>query len=97
VTPNLATPGTYRNDNFNQTDLRLEKVFTVGFHRLGAYLDIQNLFNQSIVTSRQTRYPGRNLTALDSNGNAVDNYVDFGGPTAAMGPRQFTIGGRWSF
>ena len=97
VTPNLESPGEHRNDNFNQTDLRLEKVFNVGFHRFGVYLDIANLFNQSIVTARQTRYPNRNLTALDSEGNPVDNYVDFGGPTAVMGPRQFTIGGRWSF
>ncbi len=93
VTPNLAAPGTYRNDNFNQTDLRFEKVFRVGFHRLGAYLDISNLFNQSIVTARQTRYPSRNLAGP----NGEDNIVDFGDPTTVMGPRQFTIGGRWSF
>jgi hypothetical protein len=93
VTPNLEAPGEHRNDNFNQTDLRLEKVFTFGIHRFGVYLDIVNLFNQSIVTARQTRYPDRNLPGP----NGEENYVPFGGPTAVMGARQFTIGGRWSF
>ncbi len=93
VTPNLAAPGTYRTDNFSQTDLRLEKVFNVGFHRFGVYLDVQNLLNQSIVTARQTRYPSRNLPGP----NGEDNIVDFGDPTAVTGARQFTIGGRWSF
>jgi hypothetical protein len=91
--PNLATPGTYRNDNFNQTDLRAEKVFKVGFHRLGIYFDLQNLFNQGIVTNRQTRYPSRNYPGP----NGESNVVAWGDPVAIQVARQLVIGGRWSF
>jgi hypothetical protein len=93
VLPNLEAPGVHRNDNFNQTDLRLEKVFNVGFHRLGFYADLQNLFNQGIATARQDRYPNRNLPGP----NGETNTVAFGDPRTLQNVRQVTIGARWSF
>ena len=60
---------------------------------MGVYADVQNLFNQAIVTSRQTRYPSRNYPGP----NGETNNVAFGDPTAVMGGRQVTIGVRWSF
>jgi hypothetical protein len=91
--PNLVSPGTYRNDNFNQTDLRMEKVFNIGFNRLGIYLDLQNLLNQGIVTNRQTRYPNRNYPGP----NGEDNFVKFGDPVSLQTARQLIFGARWSF
>lgn len=93
VTPNLAAPGDYRNDPFSQTDLRLEKVFNVGFHRFGIYMDLQNLFNQADVTNRQTRYPYRNYPGP----NGETNHVAFGDPVSISTARQAVIGLRWSF
>jgi hypothetical protein len=93
ITPNLEAPGGHRNDNFNQTDLRMEKVFNVGFNRLGVYLDLQNLFNQGDVTNRQTRYPYRNYPGP----NGETNNVQFGDPTSMQTARQVVIGARWSF
>jgi hypothetical protein len=99
VQPNLVAPGVYRNDNFSQTDLRMEKVFKVGFNRIGVYLDLQNLFNQGIITARQTRYPSRNLVgpATPENPGGTPNVVAFGDPTIQQSARQFIFGLRWSF
>jgi hypothetical protein len=93
VNVNLAAPGTYRGDAFNQTDLRAEKVFNVGYHRIGIYADLQNMFNQGIVTGNQTRYPNRNITGP----NGESNVVAFGDPTAIQTARQIIFGARWSF
>ena len=93
VTPNLTAPGAYRNDNFNQTDIRFEKVFSVGFNRFGIYADLQNLFNQGIATARQDRYPSRNIPGP----NGETNNVAFGDPRTLMTVRQATFGFRWSF
>jgi hypothetical protein len=93
VTPNLVAPGQYRNDNYNQTDLRAEKVFNVGYHRFGVYADLQNLFNQGIATNRQDRYPYRNLPGP----NGETNNVAFGDPRTLQTVRQATLGFRWSF
>jgi hypothetical protein len=93
LTPNLVAPGTYRNDPFSQTDLRLEKVFNAGFHRFGIYMDLQNLFNQADVTNRQTRYPNRNYPGP----NGETNYVAFGDPVSISQARQAVLGLRWSF
>ncbi len=93
ITPNLEAPGGHRNDNFNQTDLRLEKVFNVRFNRLGVYLDMQNLFNQGLVTNRETRYPYRNYPGP----NGETNHVQFADPRSMQTARQVVIGARWSF
>jgi hypothetical protein len=99
VLVNLEEPGAHRNDPFNQTDIRFEKVFTVGFHRFGVYADIVNLFNQSIVTARQNRWPNRNFPVPDPNnpGSFVDNIVEANGPVSMMPAVQATFGLRWSF
>jgi hypothetical protein len=98
VNVNMAAPGAYRNDNFSQTDLRAEKVFNVGFHRFGIYMDLQNLLNQNIVTARQTRYPNRNYAVAPTPDNpSGDNVVAFGDPVAIQTARQIIFGARWSF
>jgi hypothetical protein len=93
INVNLEPRGTHRNDVWTQLDLRLEKVFDVGIHRFGIYADLENLFNQQVVTDRQDRYPSRGLT--DYYGNSFT--LPFGGPTYLIGGRQITLGGRWSF
>src|SRR5919108_5649244 len=53
----IEPQGSYRNDRINIVDIRLEKVFNVGFNRFGVYADLENAFNTGVVTTRQTRYP----------------------------------------
>lgn len=84
----LEPRGSYRNDHLNIVDLRLEKVFNVGFNRFGLYADIENLFNVGTVTGRQNRYPFLAISGTN---------VPFGGPTAVTAARQTTFGVRWSF
>jgi hypothetical protein len=62
-------------------------------------MDLQNLFNQGIVTTRQNRYPNRNLVgpATPENPGGTPNVVEFGDPTAQQTARQFIFGARWSF
>lgn len=93
VTPNLVEPGTYRNDRFSQTDLRVEKVFEYRVHRFGVYVDLQNLFNQANVTNRQTRFPNRNYPGP----NGETNRVAFGDPVSIQTARQAVFGVRWTF
>ena len=69
-------------------DLRLEKVISIQSHRLGLYVDAENLFNAGFVTAVQTRNPSRTIAGTK---------VLLGGVTAIAAPRQFTFGGRWSF
>ena len=93
IQPNLEAPGGHRNPNFNQTDLRMEKVFNSGYHRFGVYLDLQNLFNQGVVTNTQNRWGGRNLPGP----NGEENIVAFGDPVSIQTARQVVFGARWSF
>jgi hypothetical protein len=93
INVNLEPRGSHRNDTWTQLDIRIEKVFDVGIHRFGFYADIENLFNQAIVTARQDRYPSRDLTSLTGESFTLP----FGGPTTLIGGRQITLGGRWSF
>lgn len=85
---NLEPLGNRRNETQHLVDLRLEKVFTVGMHRFGMYLDAENLFNAGTTTAVQARNP-----SLSIGGTSVP----LGGPTVVMAPRQLTFGGRWSF
>ncbi len=85
---NLEPLGSRRNDNQSIIDLRAEKIFSAGVNRFGVYVDIQNLFNSGVVTTRQTRYPSRSISG---------NSVLFGDPTGITPGRQATIGARWSF
>jgi len=91
---NLQPKGAYyKTDNETNLDLRLEKVFDVGFHRLGVYMDIQNMLNQGYLISPQTRYP--NISLTDRAGKSFT--VKFGDPITLNAARQITFGGRWSF
>ena len=84
----IESQGTYRNDRQNIVDLRLEKVFNAGFNRFGIYADIENLFDAGTVSTRQTRFPGADVSG---------SFVDFGHATAVIAARQITFGARWSF
>jgi hypothetical protein len=84
----IEPQGTYRVEPLRIMDLRAEKVFNIGFNRLGIYADIENVFNAGTVISRQTRFPSATITG---------NVVQFGWPTAVIPARQITFGGRWSF
>ena len=68
-------------------------MFNFGIHRFGFYADIENLFKQQVVLSRESRYPGRDLS--DFEGNSFT--VPFGGPRTLSPGRQITLGARWSF
>jgi len=84
----LAPRGSARNDFYHQVDVRAEKYFRVGGHRLGAYVDVNNLFNTASITSVNTRYPYTTISG---------DQVLYQAPTGVQGSRQATFGGRWSF
>lgn len=44
-TPQGGVPGSQRLPTFSQLDVRLERTFTFDYWTLGAYLDVQNVFN----------------------------------------------------
>jgi hypothetical protein len=94
LSTNLEPRGNHRNDTWTQFDVRAEKVFNYGIHRFGIYVDMENLFNQGIVTARQDRYPNRSLTSSIDGSSFV---LPFGGPTTLIAGRQITFGARWSF
>ncbi len=86
--------GPFMVPSYTQTDLRVEKVFNYGVNRFGAYLDLQNAFNQNSVQSVITRYPSAGVTdPFTGNYQAVL----FGGPSRQQSARQITLGVRWSF
>ena len=93
--PLLAARGSYRLPKEGILDLRLEKVFKVGARgdRIGLFTDITNVFNKTVVTSAQTRYPSLGTTT--PSGQSVT--VQFGGPAAINAPRQIQLTARWTF
>ena len=93
-TINLEPAGSRRNDNWNNVDVRFEKLVNVAANRFGVYTDISNLFNAGVVTSRQTRYPNVTLTDPVTGKSVV---VAFDSPRAVNAARQVTFGFRWSF
>lgn len=72
----------------NELTLRAEKVFRVGMHRFGAYVDISNLFNSGVATAVVTNTAGSTV---------LGKLVPFETPTALIPARQATLGVRWSF
>jgi hypothetical protein len=84
----LEPRGTEHNDFYHDFDLRAEKFFDVSGYRFGVFADVVNLFNSSIVTSRQTRYPSTSIGG---------NTVLYKAPTAVQGARQITFGARFTF
>jgi hypothetical protein len=80
----LEPRGSERNDFYRTFDLRAEKAFRFEGQRFGVYMDVTNLFNNGIVTSRQTRYPS-------SAG------IQYQSPTAIQTARQAAFGARWTF
>src|SRR5688572_2902099 len=94
---NLEPRGSRRTELQKVFDLRLEKVFNVRGNRLGLYIDGENLFNSGFSTSVQTRNPQATISYVGENNVATSTVVLLGSPLTINAPRQFTIGGRWSF
>jgi hypothetical protein len=84
----LEPRGSRRYETEHVVDFRAEKVFNVGIHRFGIFMDVANLFNNDTVVAVQTRVPSRDI---------LGNTVLFEAPTGLVGARQLTFGGRWSF
>jgi hypothetical protein len=84
----LEPRGSRRYPTRRILDLRVEKKFNVDVHRFSIFMDVANVFNADTVAVRQTRYPRRTIAG---------NPVDFDSPTAIIGARQVTFGGRWTF
>lgn len=85
---NLEPRGSRRYETERQLDLRIERAQRFERHRLGVFVDVQNVTNANTVLSVQTRYPFR---AVGST------LIPFEAPVAVTGARQATLGLRWSF
>ncbi|MGE5361088.1 MAG: TonB-dependent receptor [Bacteroidales bacterium] len=101
---NMIAPGVnsaFVTPNDTNLDLRFEKVFNYGIHRFGIYADLQNAFNQTIITGVQTRWPYRTLSYHDPTSpdptSVTDVRVPFGSALYTNAGRQVTFGVRWSF
>jgi hypothetical protein len=81
----LEARGSRRLATQNILDLRADKVFQFGKHRVGPYLDVQNVFNADTVLG-VTR-----LVVPDPEANAFET------PLSVVAPRQMILGVRWSF
>jgi hypothetical protein len=94
--PYLEPLGSRRLPKLVSLDLRLEKTFNVSNDRFGIYVDIENVTNESTITSRLTRVPLTSVSVPTASGTtSVD--LPFETPGALIAPRQVRIGGRWSF
>jgi outer membrane receptor protein involved in Fe transport len=76
--------GSYRYKEIHNLDLRLEKFFRIGEFRVGALVDVFNVFNSSTVTDYETQ---------------MDQWSDyqFGYIWGIRGPRTFRLGFRFEF
>jgi hypothetical protein len=90
--PFLEPRGLRRLDNESYLDLRLEKIFNLGGGngRLAVYADIQNVFNEGTITSKNSRWPNVAIAGYDDP-------IEFEAPNAVISPRTFILGARWSF
>lgn len=93
--PFLAPRGSYRLPKENILDLRFEKIFKIGGRgdRLGLFADITNVFNETVITAAQTRYPSVGVTTPSGQSATVL----FGSPSSINAPRQIQLTARWSF
>ena len=66
----------------------MEKAFKAGSSRLGAYVDVTNVFNSAAVAGVVTRVPKQTVEGVD---------LPAGTPTVLASPRQVILGARWSF
>jgi len=73
--------GSNRYDSRTLLDLRLEKTFKIGNNRLGAMVDIFNVFNSGTITGKQNRI----------------DLATFGETTSIVAPRRFRAGLRFFF
>lgn len=86
----LEPLGNRREPTRRLLNLRFEKSFTFeGTNRLGLFADVTNVFNSSVYTDIQDRYPSVSITGVGA--------VPFGAPRAVIAPRQVSLGARWSF
>jgi hypothetical protein len=56
VTVNLIAPGTKYLKRWNQLDLSLRRVFSVGKVRLDASLDVFNMLNSNVVLNENQNF-----------------------------------------
>jgi hypothetical protein len=88
--PLLTPRGEFRMPFDRAIDLRVEKVFRFGDDRLGVYADMLNLFNTTVITGIQNRYPSVVVTGIAAP-------IPGGAPGAVSAPRQVNLGARWMF
>ena len=93
--PLLASRGSYRLPKESILDLRIEKILKIGSKgdRIGLAADITNVFNRTVITGAQTRYPSVGVTTPSGQSATVL----FGGPSSINAPRQIQLTARWSF
>ena len=90
--PFLEPRGGRRLDAESNLDLRIEKVFKFGgaADRVSIYADIQNVFNEGTVITKNARWPNVAIAGYDDP-------IGFEAPQALTTPRRAIIGARWSF
>ena len=88
--PLLTPRGQFRMPFDRAIDVRVEKVFKIGDDRLGLYADMLNLFNTTVITGIQNRYPNVVVTGISAP-------IVGGAPGAVSAPRQVNLGARWTF
>jgi hypothetical protein len=85
----LEARGSRHTPVLSVADVRVEKLFNLGArNRLGAYVDMTNLFNANTVIAVQSRVPS--IVVFDAP-------VSFGNPAGITTSRQLQVGARWSF
>lgn len=95
--PSLEPRGSRRLDTQNILDLRLEKIFSIGDHRLSLYSDILNALNANTVTSVFNNVSGTGVFNPPPAAAGSTTTIPFNGPAAILSPRQIQVGARWSF
>ena len=89
--PFLEPRGSRRLDSESYLDLRIEKIFNIASGgRIAVYADIQNVFNEGTVLSKNARWPNVAIAGYDDP-------IAFDAPQSLVAPRRFLLGARWSF
>jgi len=88
---NAEAPGTIRGPSRNVLDLRLEKVFTLPFGRLGVYVDAFN------VLGFKQLYVNQNNGGYIYQDGSFDVYPTYGLINTAEGVRSFLFTVRYNF
>ncbi|MCI4445296.1 MAG: hypothetical protein JHC32_04645, partial [Candidatus Aminicenantes bacterium] len=84
---NVETPGTRRNEAYDNLDIRLQKDFIVGPGRLGFYMDVFNLLGAYTLTIAKN--PGGTWRPVDENTTQGTYTPGSTGLRGFSGSRQF--------